>query len=1207
MEADERVRAATEALERGEAVLAFELLEPAGAADAQVVGLRAFALAQMGQPAEARRLVSAALKQHIGDANLLAVLDWLDARVGPEVGRSAWVPGAVIQDRWEVFGSARGGMGEVYFARDRAWNMQLAVKTLLVSASASTLEREQADALFRRETQVWLDLGSHPHIVSGFYTVSIDGALRFFMEYVPGSSLAQRIVPGRALPPDECVAIARQIADGMQYVHRAGVVHRDLKPANCLISSNGSVRVSDFGLGKRTIDVTNSFSDAAGPIAQLSRFGAGTPAYMAPEQWASLSGAGMPADVYAFGIILFELLAGVSPFDLSPEGLARLEPQLTPRVRTLLSGGAPIPHVLLRLLHEEVEAPPLERIRPNVPRRLAALVRDCLRKDLRQRPAFGNVLVQLDHLRADDRAAMVYQAVGGAGSLASENNRAATYIVMGKKERAREILDACLAQHAEALHPWLNRRWLDREDGKAEPLPTVLFEFLHRFERWPLRLTTDTDLSMVTTMRFLRQWLWQHDAAVTTLALKPDDGDVLVALGDGKILCYDDMDPGVATPFVDVGEAVRECRCSPSGRYIAVVTRTGSVDVVEDVLTATGTRLQNQSRGRSLVSFDGQRSDPAPFTPATSALFFDDERLVISHANGEMTLWHWPSQRLLAQAKNPWGRLIARAGDEILAFSSSGSLCRLDAQLGVVARRVVRPLPVSTTNAVYSPDRRELAVLYHTNEDRERTLMALLDPLLNPIAPDEDVEPEIIVLRWSRDGRRLIGLDGRNAWLRVDGKWQDDPVPVPMAHFGGIPDAVMWTDDTLLTSHQDGFVRRWSLTGKYPSYELLFMRDEGAEARLRRQRERAQLIARLQSDDVNALDEVDRRRSDDPALSRDSDVARAIARIGRVHGIRTDVRGAHAVGTLKRAGAIKALSHTRDGRVAVGTHDGRTCIWHMRSDFLAELPAQSGAITACAFSPLSDHLVSIAENGEVRVNDGRTGAALGILALPPSYWHSAAFTADGRYLVLARRGTRGNPGDPRVIVYDMLAQKVSERFCTENDVECMALSPLGGEHIFVARADGLVATRLLSQGTDIDELWSPQHAQQPFAPKPIVAQAMAVSSRCSLLACSGADGIIYRFSASDGHLDGRTRASGNGARSLAFTDDERFLVSGGDDGWLSITELLTNQTARVRASTKAIDHVAWLDEENAIVTAAEGEVTRWLLDDRWTVASRPVD
>jgi serine/threonine protein kinase len=178
------------------------------------------------------------------------------------------------------FALGAGGMGEVYCARDTTLNRDVAIKVLL------PLVASDPDRLARlgREAQILAAL-NHPNIAAIYGLEEGEGARALVMELVEGPTLAERIAKG-AIPIDEALPIARQIAEALDAAHERGIIHRDLKPANIKITSDGVVKVLDFGLAKA------SASDSAGPDLTQSptltvahtREGLllGTPAYMSP-------------------------------------------------------------------------------------------------------------------------------------------------------------------------------------------------------------------------------------------------------------------------------------------------------------------------------------------------------------------------------------------------------------------------------------------------------------------------------------------------------------------------------------------------------------------------------------------------------------------------------------------------------------------------------------------------------------------------------------------------------------------------------------------------------------------------------------------------------------------------------------------------------------------------------------------------------------
>jgi serine/threonine protein kinase len=238
-----------------------------------------------------------------------------------------------------------GGMGEVYHARDTRLDRDVAIKMVpeLFAADHERLAR------FEREAKT-LALLNHPNVAQLHGIEGGDIVRALVMEFVDGEDLGARIARG-GIPTPEAFAIARQIASALEAAHERGVIHRDLKPANIKVRPDGTVKVLDFGLSKamdsgaRPSDLVQS-SMLASPATQLGAI-LGTAAYMAPEQ-ARGEAIDKRADIWAFGVVLYEMLTGRAPFsgetitDVMAQILARdpdwtlLPPDTPPGVRQLL-------------------------------------------------------------------------------------------------------------------------------------------------------------------------------------------------------------------------------------------------------------------------------------------------------------------------------------------------------------------------------------------------------------------------------------------------------------------------------------------------------------------------------------------------------------------------------------------------------------------------------------------------------------------------------------------------------------------------------------------------------------------------------------------------------------------------------------------------------------------------------------------------------
>ena len=253
----------------------------------------------------------------------------------------------------------RGGMGVVYRALDTKLDRVVAVKLLARRPGSSPVVLER----FQREARL-LARVNHPH-VAVIHDAGTEGENHYLVcEYLSGGTLLQRI-PDDGMPVGELLAVSRQLAEGLEAVHRAGIIHRDIKPGNVLFSDTGVAKLADFGL--------SSASDSADLTAEGAVVG--TYHYIAPEQTLGAP-ADVQSDLFSFGATMYHMATGHRPFE-----------------------GESMVAVLHRV--REVEPEPLTEVRPDLPAAFCAVVHQCLAKKPAQRPA---------------RASTVAAALGGRAS-----------------------------------------------------------------------------------------------------------------------------------------------------------------------------------------------------------------------------------------------------------------------------------------------------------------------------------------------------------------------------------------------------------------------------------------------------------------------------------------------------------------------------------------------------------------------------------------------------------------------------------------------------------------------------------------------------------------------------------------------------------------------------------------------------------------------
>ncbi|MDV6013041.1 serine/threonine-protein kinase [Haloechinothrix sp. LS1_15] len=375
--------------------------------------------------------------------------------------------GELVANRYRITGRiGTGAMGAVWQGRDELLGRTVAIKQLLLQPGLDELEAEEARQRTMREGRIAARL-HHPNAITVFDAVTDEnGQPCLIMEYLESTSLAAMLQERSTLPPVEVAGIGQQVASALKSAHQVGIVHRDIKPGNVLLTEDGLVKITDFGISRATDDVSIT---KTGLIA-------GTPAYLAPEV-ALGNDPGPASDLFSLGSTLYAATEGEPPFGLSENTLGLLHAVAAGQINPPRQSG-PLTSVLALLLHPEQEQ------RPDAARAeelLAAVARG-------ETPVGGPV----DTPTGGTTVVAASGAAGtGAGSPDSPDSSETTVVAPTEAPNATRIAPAAAAEGDPAEdagedHHRHRRRWVPIASGG------LVTAFIVAFLYWIIATPTQT-------------------------------------------------------------------------------------------------------------------------------------------------------------------------------------------------------------------------------------------------------------------------------------------------------------------------------------------------------------------------------------------------------------------------------------------------------------------------------------------------------------------------------------------------------------------------------------------------------------------------------------------------------------------------------------------------------------------------------------------
>ena len=565
----------------------------------------------------------------------------------PDESPNDWQVDDVVLDLYEIKGVfSSGGMGLVYRARHRSWNMDLVIKSPRSEIVAQAGGREA----FIREAETWMELGLHPHIVTCYYVRTIDEIPRVFAEYVDGGSLKDWIDDGRLYQGGPEKALERildvsiQFARGLGYAHGQNLVHRDVKPANVLLTADGTVKVTDFGLAKARPEETVTVTDAQGRERQATTVMM-TPAYCSPEQSErdALARAGVDSKQWP------ELGRATDTWSWAVSVLHMFTSDLT------WTSGLVAPYVLDNLLRDGPPEPQL----PTIPEELAELLKRCFREDPTERPQEMETLAdELISLYEKVTNKSYARPVPKPADLRADalNNRALSLLDLGRVEKAEQLWESALQHdpvHAAAtynlgLRQWRTGRITDEEvvrrleevrKGSLSPRVAYLLAMVHA-ERLDYETSVEElaqvkgDAEIIEALRRLRplkdkgvrclRAFEGHTDAVQSVFLSQDSRLALSGSNDNTLKLWDIATGECLRTFEGHTDSVSSVCLSADNRFAF----SGSFDWKNNL------KLWDVATGKCLRTFEGDRA------AVKSVAFSPDGCFAVSAGEYKLRLWN---------------------------------------------------------------------------------------------------------------------------------------------------------------------------------------------------------------------------------------------------------------------------------------------------------------------------------------------------------------------------------------------------------------------------------------------------------------------------------------------------------------------------------------------------------------------------------------
>lgn len=908
----------------------------------------------------------------------------------------SWVEGQVVAGLYQVISVLGAGtFGTVYKVRHQLWQQDLAVKV----PNKEMRNKRVAMERFRKEAQTWTELGLHPNIVTCYYVRELSKIPRIFLEYVGGGNFRDKI---KDLTLEQSLDFAIQICRGVGYSHEHGLVHRDLKPENCLLTENGVLKVTDFGLVKIQETVIDEGKNAG------KTGDAGTPEYMAPEQWGNASNATFKADIWALGVMLYEMCVGHKLFVWEDE-----EPKASFHARLITTNWA----------HDELPK--------KLPYKLVKLIEQCLKIDPAERPE-SVAAIEAELTAIYEKIAKKPYArkkIGAVALLATSlNNKGVSLIDLKETKEALAEFSKALEvdpSHPEAVYNQALLLWKNGEITDLDAVDRVKAVSVNLPSVWKPHY-------LLGLIHVARQ---DAEAAVSALLeaekIEPEEPEIDVAL---EKISTEKLDwPKCARILEGSNDSVKAVTFSSDNKFAASGNGGGSVNVWD---LKTG-RLKRtfQSNCVSSVAFSpdcksllvgsesktfaqkwdietGECTRSYQNTTVAGEIqfvsFSPDGNYALTGSNENVYLWDLTSGKNLKKLKGH-KELVSWA-----AFSSDGKFAvtgswdntaRLwDLETGEC--KFVLEGHVNGINSVAVAS--DAGLILTGSLDHTARVWDLASGKCVRILKGHSLSVDGVA--FSADGEFALTA-GRDQTVRLWNLKTGECTRSLLGHKAGVACVAFSVDRRFaLTGGADQTVRLWTL-GTGECSELLF-----ALGKIRSLEEEV----KLQSDYAALVEEIEEQiwkenwqKADDllskaralPGYERHPTVMALWAKIGQ-KSLRTNCKAAWCVKNINVKGELStviSVAFSADARFAVTASEDRpgACLWNLETGNCIPLQEHSANVCSVAISPNGAYALTGSVDQTARLWDAKSGKCLQVLSGQLGEVRFVAFSSDGKKALTA--------------------------------------------------------------------------------------------------------------------------------------------------------------------------------------------------------------